>query len=90
MHCPRWKLLLRHLYLVPEFVALKLGMERLRGLQYKLCMMGVVISGPSYIYGDIMSIIHNTQPQRLESTLMKKSHSLCYHAARESVAMRES
>eukprot|EP00804_Cyclotella_cryptica_P003089 CCRYP_006074-RA/>CCRYP_006074-RA protein AED:0.29 eAED:0.04 QI:0/0/0/0.75/0.33/0.5/4/0/1079 len=35
-----------------EFVALKHGMERLRGLRYKLRMMGVSISGPSYIYGD--------------------------------------
>ena len=34
-----------------KFVALKHGMERLRGLRYKLRMMGVSISGPSYIYG---------------------------------------
>ena len=44
-----------------EFVALKQGMETLRGLHYKLQMMGVEISGPSYIYGDNMSVIHNTQ-----------------------------
>ena len=71
-----------------EFVALKHGMERLCGLRYKLRMMGVSISGPSYIYGDNMSVIHNTQ--RAESTLKKKSHSLCYHAACESIAMGES
>eukprot|EP00804_Cyclotella_cryptica_P014744 CCRYP_021054-RA/>CCRYP_021054-RA protein AED:0.43 eAED:0.43 QI:0/0/0/1/0/0/2/0/144 len=68
-----------------EFVALKHGTERLHGLQYKLRMMGVSISGPSYIYGDNMSVIHNTQ--RPESTLKKKSRSLCYRAACESVAM---
>eukprot|EP00804_Cyclotella_cryptica_P030528 CCRYP_020632-RA/>CCRYP_020632-RA protein AED:0.45 eAED:0.45 QI:0/0/0/1/0/0/2/0/83 len=62
-----------------EFVALKHGMERLRGLRYKLCMMGVSISGPYYIYGDNMSVIHNTQQP--ESTLKKKSHPFCYHAA---------
>jgi len=44
-----------------EFVALKHGMEHLRGLQYKLCMMGAPISGPSYIYGDNMTVIHNTK-----------------------------
>jgi hypothetical protein len=44
-----------------EFVAMKIGMELLRGLRYKLRMMGVGISGPLYIYGDIMSVIHNTQ-----------------------------
>ena len=35
-----------------------------------------------------MSVIHNTQ--RPESTLKKKSNSICYHAVRESVAMGES
>ena len=71
-----------------EFVAMKIGMESLRGLRYKLRMMGVGISGPSYIYGDNMSVIHNTQ--RPESMLKKKSNSICYHAVRESVAMGES
>ena len=50
-----------------EFVAMKAGMEMLRGLHYKLRMMGVEISGPSYIFGDNMSVIHNTQ--RPESSL---------------------
>jgi hypothetical protein len=71
-----------------EFVAMKIGMESLRGLRYKLRMMGVGISGPSYIYGDNMSVIHNTQ--RPESMLKKKSNLICYHAIRESVAMGES
>jgi len=71
-----------------EFVAMKQGVECLRGLRYKLRMMGVPISGPSYIYGDNMSVIHNTQ--RPESTLKKKSNSICYHLVRESVAMGES
>ena len=71
-----------------EFVAMKIGMESLRGLRYKLRMMGVPIWGPSLIYGDNMSVIHNTQ--RPESTLKKKSNSIAYHAVRESVAMGES
>jgi hypothetical protein len=70
-----------------EFVAMKHGMETLRGLRYKLRMMGVPLYGPSYIYGDIMSVIHNTQ--RPESTLKKKSNAICYHAIREAVAMGE-
>jgi hypothetical protein len=44
-----------------EFVAMKQGMEALRGLRYKLRMMGVELAGPSYIYGDNMSVIHNTR-----------------------------
>jgi hypothetical protein len=50
-------------------------------------MMGVMISGPSYIYGDNMSVVHNTQ--RPESVLKKKSNSVCYHAVREAVASGE-
>ena len=71
-----------------EFVAMKLGIERLRGLRYKLRMMGIPITGPSYIYGDNKSVVTNaTTP---ESTLTKKNHSICYHAIRESVASGES
>jgi hypothetical protein len=71
-----------------EFVAMKNGIEATRGLPYKLRMMGLALSGPTYIDGDNMSVIHNTQ--RPESTLKKKSNSICYHAVRESVAMGES
>ena len=60
----------------------------MRGLRYKLRMMVVRISGLTYIYGDNMSVIHNTQLP--ESTLRKKSNSICYHAVRELVAMGES
>jgi hypothetical protein len=71
-----------------EFVAMKNGMETVRGLRYKLRMMGIPVDGPAYVYGDNMSVIHNTQ--RPESMLKKKSNSVCYHYCRESVAMNES
>ena len=70
-----------------EFVALKNGMEAVRGLMYNLRMMGIPLDGPAYVYGDNMSVIHNTQ--RPESMLKKKSNSVCYHYTRESVAMGE-
>ena len=70
-----------------EFIAMKHGVERLRGLHYKLQTMGVPLSGPSYVYGDNMLVIHNTQ--RPESTLKKKSNQICYHFIRECVAMGE-
>jgi hypothetical protein len=54
-----------------EFVAMKLGVEALGGIRYKLRMMGVPIAGPTYVYGDNMSVIHNTQQP--ESTLKKKN-----------------
>ena len=71
-----------------EFVALKNGIETLRGLRYKLRMMGIPLESPNYIFGDNMSVIKNTQTP--ESTLKKKSNSICYHFCRESVAMGES
>jgi hypothetical protein len=71
-----------------EFVAMKNGIETTRGLRYKLRMMGVAIDGPTYVYGDNMSVVHNTQ--RPESVLKKKSNAICYHAVRESAAMGES
>ena len=62
-------------------------MEAVRAMRYKLRMMGVPIDGLAFVYGDNMSVIHNTQ--RPESTLKKKSNSVCYHACRESIAMGE-
>ena len=59
-------------------------LETNRALRYKLRMMGVPITGPSYFYGDNMSVINNAQ--RSESVLRKKSNSICYHAVREAVA----
>ena len=70
-----------------EFIAMKTGVEALRGIRYKLRMMGVPLTGPTYIYGDNMSVIYNTS--RPESTLKKKSNSICYHAVREAVASGE-
>jgi hypothetical protein len=71
-----------------EFVAMKHGIETLRGLRYKVRMMGIPLTGPSYIYGDNKSQVTNSS--RPESTLKKKCNSICYHAIRESVAMGES
>ena len=70
-----------------EFIAMKTDVEALRGIRYKLCMMGVPLTGPTYIYGDNMSVIYNTS--RPESTLKKKSNSIFYHAVREAVASGE-
>jgi hypothetical protein len=32
-----------------DFVAMKHGFETLRGLRYKICMIGIPLSGPTYI-----------------------------------------
>ncbi len=71
-----------------EFVAIKHGIEKLRGLRYKLRMMGIPLTGPSFIYADNKSQVTNLAIPEL--TLKKKCNSICYHAVRESVAMGES
>ena len=53
-----------------EFVVMMHGVETLRGIRYKLRMMGVPIDGPTYVYGDNMSVIFNTS--RPESQLKKE------------------
>ena len=70
-----------------EFCAMKHGIENLRGIRYKLRMMGIPIDGASRIFGDNMSVVTNSS--KPESTLKKKSNSVCYHAVREAVAMGE-
>ena len=47
--------------------------------------MDVPLSGCSYVYGDNVSIIHNTQ--RPEYTQRNKSNFIWYHSFRESVEM---
>ena len=70
-----------------EFVDMKTSVEALRGIIYKLRIMGVPLTGTSYVYGNNMSVIYNTS--RPESTLKKKSNSICYHDVREAVASGE-
>ena len=70
-----------------ELVAMKTAMEYIRGLRYKLRMMGIPLAGPAYVYGDNMSVIHNTTSP--ESTLKKKHNSIAYHFVREGVAREE-
>jgi hypothetical protein len=61
-----------------EFVAMKHGIEKLQGLRYKLCMMGIPLTGPSYVFADNKSQVTSlTIP---ELTLKKKCNSICYHA----------
>ncbi len=71
-----------------EFAAMKTGVEALRGIRYKLHMMGIPIDGATHIYGDNMSVINNTS--KPESVLKKKNNTVCYHTVHESVAKGES
>ena len=67
-----------------EFMALKVGIEMVKGLRCKLRMMGVPLDGHAHIQVDNMSVVLNTSVP--ESTLKKKSNSIAYHFVRENVA----
>ena len=70
-----------------EFMAMKVATEYVRGLRYKLRMMGISINGPCYVYGDNKSVLVNTSVP--DSTLKKKSNSIAYHHSREGTARDE-
>ena len=70
-----------------EFVAMKQCCEYLRGLRYKLRMMGIPVLGNSCVYGDNQSVLNNTTIP--ESMLKKKSQSIAYHFIREGVSRDE-
>ena len=70
-----------------EFCAMKNLCEYLRGLRYKLRMMGIPVEAPVYISGDNQSVLANTSIP--DSILKKKSQSIAYHYVREGVARDE-
>ena len=60
-----------------EFIAMKQCCEYVRGLRYKLRMMGISCNDPTFIYGDNQSVLANTTIP--DSTLKKKFQSIAYH-----------
>ena len=70
-----------------EFVAMKQCCEYLKGLRYKLRMMGIPVNNPCFIFGDNKSVLWNTTVP--DSMLKKKTASVSYHFVREGVSSDE-
>lgn len=70
-----------------EFMAMKHCTEYVRGLRYKLRMMGIPCDEPAYVFGDNQSVLKNGSIP--DSVLKKKSNSIAYNFVREGVAMNE-
>ena len=70
-----------------EFIAMKQCCEYVRGLRYKLRIMGIPCQGPAYILGYNQSVLANTSIP--DSTLKKKSQSIAYHFVREGATRDE-
>ena len=69
-----------------ELCAMKLAIEMIEGLRYKIRMMGIPIQGSTLVYCDNESVVHNLSNP--ESTLKKKHVSIAFHKTRESVASK--
>ena len=69
-------------------VPMKVVVEMLHVIRYMLRMIGIPISGPTYVYGNNMPVIHNALKQ--ESKLKKKCNKITFHTICKSVEMRES
>ena len=70
-----------------KFVAMRQCREYLKGLRYKLRMMGISVNNPCFVYGDNQSILWNTSIP--DSMLKKKTASVSYHFVREGVSADE-
>ena len=67
-----------------EFIAMKCCLEHITSLRFKLRMFGVPIDGPTNLFCDNQSVVHNAS--QLASTLNKKHSSIAYHSVRWAVA----
>ena len=70
-----------------EMVEMKQAFEFVRGLRYKLCIMGIPVDELSFMFGDNQSMLANTANPG--STIKKKSQSICFHFIREGCARDE-
>ena len=67
-----------------EFVAMRIAIEMIEGLRYKLRMMGILIDGPCNVFCDNNAVVINSRSP--ESMLKKKHAAINYHRTREAVA----
>ena len=67
-----------------EFVAHRQATEQIMDLRYTLRMLGVPLTGPSYMFGDNSSVI--TSSTIPHSSLTKRHNALAYHQVREAIA----
>jgi hypothetical protein len=67
-----------------EFVAMRVAVELVESLRYKLRMFGVPIEGPTNVFCDNEAVTKNAIFP--ESTLKKKHNAIAYHRTREAVA----
>jgi hypothetical protein len=63
---------------------MRIAVEMIEALRYKLRMFGIPIDGPANVFCDNKSVVTNSTIP--DSTLKKKHNSIAYHRVREAVA----
>ena len=66
---------------------MKQATEYVRGLRYKIRMIGIPVEEPDFIFGDNQSVLANTTMPEL--TLKKKTQLIAYHFVQERSARDE-
>jgi hypothetical protein len=69
-----------------EFVAARIAVDQIIDLRYSLRMLGVPLAGPTWMFGDNLSVVNSsTIPS---GKLQKRNHILNYHRCREAQASK--
>jgi hypothetical protein len=75
-----------HPHFGSEFFAMKIAIEQVEALRYKLWMMGIAIDGPTNMFCDNKAVFKKSAFP--ESTIKKKHNLIAYHQTREAQAAR--
>ena len=60
-----------------EFMAMRIAVERIKALRFKLRMFGIPIDGPTNVLGDNESVVNSAS--KVEARLNKKHNAICFH-----------
>jgi hypothetical protein len=67
-----------------EFITMKVAVEMIEALRYKLCWFGILLDGATSIYCENEAVCNSARTP--ESTLKKKHNSIAFHRVREFIA----
>jgi hypothetical protein len=67
-----------------EFMVARQAMEQIMDLCYTLCLMGIPIDGPAWMFGDNQSVI--TSSSIPNTNLNKRHNALSYHCVRAAIS----
>ena len=67
-----------------EFVAARLATDKIVEMRYMLRMLGVLMEGPSFMFGDNLAVVNSASIP--DDTLKKRHNALSYYRVREAIA----